>query len=447
MEVEQEQKTMPWTRETLERTFAFYQRQQARKAYQKRMLPNRESSLVPSNNTLVMIKYNDDDGVSGTIAENIDTTAYACMLNKNAYEKKRKAFMYPIEKIINITPEFFKVLLYIDKPNDTKLSTERFFDYIINLKALPMIVPTSPVVIAMSREHFMPLYASSSYSICSLKKLFALRANNCEKNIKTGQQLKVVNDQLLHDLEVVGSTYNKNLLDFSMRYHAIVENESSKSLDKTEKNRAVNSKMRLLFELCAQLIELMYDYHIDLINILECACINVYFHDASHDADMEHIATFDTSKKMVSYDWRQLTTQNCMKPYKGLSHSEKMLEFKKGAFLKPTSSNGFVFGEGWMENWEQMGDVQINYATSLSKEYMKIPEFRDIHEECYENEIYQRFSELHYTKKVREDDETNPSATPSSKIDILCGSAYACIQFLAAELAHNKLLDSKIASL
>jgi hypothetical protein len=357
----------------------------------------------------------------------------------------KKKFVFGTTSILKLDARLAQTLLYVDAPTSAKTSSERFYEYVLNLMALPMPLPVSPFYLLMTRPEYSKLYISSSASICSLKKLYSIRALHCETKIKNMTQLKIVNDDMVRTLEEEDVEYGNLLTSFTERYQRCVSESEALFTDRgdvemSEKCEIICTEVVPVIEaVCYEMVEAMYFHLIRVTNIVECACINLYVHNVQADPELLHLAEIEGVDRTVKKEWSYLTTHNCLSSTKNLSFSRTSVEFRRKMFFDPTAGGGYMFGKEGRKDWNGMCAVQCNYINSLLREHMKIPGFRDKYDECCNNVVYQYFSKRCYDYMTSYD-EKKDGENDQTKLDVFCASSYACIQFLNIYLA-KKLFD------
>ena len=442
-----------WTRETAERAFQRYQTFKEKEDFLKSVMPNR-LSIVKSHNPLIRIEYL-DVGYKGAKTnvnkkEHVALTDYVCTFDAFAYVKffGKKNYALPCSSIIKIDARLFQTLMYVNVPNEVKTVTERYYEYVLNLMTLPMPVPVSPFYLLMTRTEYSKLYTSSSESICSLKRLYSIRALNCDTKIKTSAQLKVVNDDMVRLLGEEDVQYGNILSNLTERYRELVERlDLSIALEFPDREfnddayakceYVLAMQMPVLEAICYEMVEAMYFHLIRVVNVIECACINLYVHDSNKDATLNNLAEIEGKNNAVTNKWSFLTTSNCLLSTKDLLFSRDSIKFRRNTFFDATSGRGYMFGKEGKKDWNAMCVAQCNYVDSLLREHVKIPGFKDKHDACCANVAYQYFSSRCYKYMASYEEG---QANDQTKLDVFCASSFACVQFLNVYLA-KKLLD------
>jgi hypothetical protein len=433
-----------WTKKTAEKAYALYRERKAKEELMKSVTPNRFSKFR-SHNPLIRFEYL-DPGYEGPRKnvddnENVEANDYVCYVDSTGFYEafREKKFALPNESVLKLDARLFQTLIYVGIPNDEKSSNERYYEYVLNLMTIPMLLPVSPFYLFMTRPEYSKLYVSSSFSICALKRLYSVRALNCETKIKTKAQLKIVNEDMLRNLEEEDVEYGKHLTSFVERYKDCVTSSDllfsdESEMDFTNKCEIVlTEKVPVIEAICYEMVETMYFHLIRIVNIIECACINLYVHDSHADENLQHLAEIEGPNRTVNKKWVRLTTHNCLSSTENLPFSRDSVEFRRKFFFDVSNGFGYMFGKEGSKEWNAMCAVQCDYVNTMIREHMKIPGFRERYDERCNNVVYQYFSKKCYEyMSTYDDDEGNRAKgeTDLTKLDVFCASSYACVQFL-----------------
>ena len=479
-----------WDPETTKKAFALYERFRDKKKYLESIAPNRKSSIV-SCNPLMQTLYFDSRCARGSSSpsspnseffeadpnENYCENDYVNKFNTYWYIRTfctTKPYVEKYANTISLDARSKEMTMYQDLPSSTKTSRERFYDYILNLLTVPMLVPMSPFLALVTREDMSKLYSSSSETLCTLAKLYAIRTISCPATVKNGNQFKSVTEHallrfqeedaayfeelnpLIEEYEICirsctkaffegggdlpsrgtvrtrgGIEYVVNTLEDAYYENDFLDETSSSSVRKACDAALENSIRRIW----CRVSEVMYSHFIRLLNIAECRCINLYVHSGKADEELNHMADVDNSTRKVCEDWIHLTTHNCLNPSpvpEGASVGYK----RRQAFFE--GARAYMMGRSGMREWNEMHHVQMQYVNNQIKEHMKLPGFREEFDECLETHLYRYLEKVFSEYQTSYEEKVKGTIRDATRLDCLCISSYACLKMMTVFVARNK---------
>jgi hypothetical protein len=390
-------------------------------------LPNRVSTYM-TYNPLITICYNDpsytSDFYAGNTAEELsEDRTYACVLKKvDPNSSKYKGVLLPENKIVKLSLFDYDAMMNMSVmcPVDREQS-ERFFTYLLNLQAPPMLLPVSPVMLMMLRPNPLKPYYSSSETICFLNAMCtdATTAVHRSRKNANSELPQILSDVERHarfvdyrkhnDMADTYARYHNNLNRIVADFEFLLSHCASFLEPESEQVKAKKAKQMDL--LLLETYKIVYDYLISVINVLECACINAFFYDPVGDPEKAHVAMY--SKGTVQYPWNDFSTRNPLKKFRnqqpilyenstiGAIECESIINASKIAEMRNSAKKNFesmgeayVIGEPALHEWEDFGHAQLIYVRSLFSEKMKEDHFSKAYETTLNQPYCREYIEL-----------------------------------------------------
>lgn len=398
------------------------------------------------SNPFITIKFDPDQwkddvtmsctffGGKGGNKETCVPTYYA-MFDEEAFckvvDRKNNAsnhlYIIPLSKVYKCTYKELEVIMthLIRKDDGSLVSShngkgsimdEKFYDYLINLNTLPVLIPVSPIVLLLVRPLFRKPYDISTLSFCILKTLFQLALND-KRAGRSELFVKKVKENLMINVGKVIDNYEECLSGACCYYAHLLEKQAAAMCvlpsiwkemiqeKKMESIKEYEKKVELaLDDFKLRFEETIHRYWIDLINVYECACINLYLYDYKTDENKgyENFCDWEVIRSGTSNSfWSNLLTKNMFKPFPKFTwdvtsmslesrRASKTRAFNRGICNEPQKrekqnlvsrqvlshyfsreENRYMIGREVKEDIKSVQNTQTQYLNCYEKEYGK----------------------------------------------------------------------------
>lgn len=328
-------------------------------------LKNQKLNVKDDSNTDDRMDTNDIDKDNDNNKQSAGNVVEGLVLifNEDAYSEvlktKRINFINPLKRThtFNLNwlySTFDQTVLRQNRREERTVKNKRdvcsvekdiYDDYLTNLKVLPTLVPSSPIVTLLARITPQRFYRTSSSSLSLLKTLYRIYDgsedkqtidSNDARTLKPDYIFKVpdwvserTRNNMIQHMDSVINNYVLNIFHamkaFLYAFDIWHIQDDDKNADGKPVNILTKDDIDKLFKMdqdktfLKTVGAIMYTFIIDVINIHECACINLYVFSPSSDISEEGKQIRSkfcdwSNKQCIRECWNDFLTPNLLDP-------------------------------------------------------------------------------------------------------------------------------------